>query len=62
MLLDEMMPDYEFGEAHSVWLCPPPDRTLRAVRSVPLGEMSLVGLLFAIRSLLASIGEAGLAR
>jgi len=50
------MPEYEFGEAHSVWLCAPPDRALEAVKSAPLGEMPLVRLLFAIRSLPASIG------
>lgn len=60
-MLDELMPDYEFGEAHSVWLCAPPDRTLEAVKSVPLGEMPLVRLLFAIRSLPASTrGKRGL--
>jgi len=56
VLLEELMPDYEFGEAHSIRLCTPPDRALRAVRSVPLGEMPFVRLLFAIRSLPASIG------
>lgn len=56
MLLDELMPDYEFGEAHSMLLNAPPDRALRAVRSVALGEMPLVRLLFAIRSLPASLG------
>ncbi len=56
MLLDDLMPGYEFAEVHSVWLCAPPDRALGAVRSVPLGEMPLVRLLFAIRSFPASIG------
>ena len=56
MLLDKLMPDYEFGEAHSMLLNAPPDRALRAVRSVALGEMPLVRLLFAIRSLPASLG------
>jgi hypothetical protein len=56
VLLDEMMPDYEFGEDHSIRLGAPPEVALRAVKSVPLGEMPLVRLLFAIRSLPASSG------
>lgn len=56
MLLDELMPEYQFAEAHSTRVGAPPARALRAVESVPLGEMPLVRLLFAIRSLPASLG------
>ena len=55
-MLDELMPEYEFAEAHSTRVCAPPARALRAVESVPLDEMPLVRLLFAIRSLPASLG------
>ena len=56
MLLDDLMPDSEFNEVHAVRISGPPDLALEAVRSVPLGEMPLVRLLFAIRSLPARIG------
>jgi hypothetical protein len=56
VLLDELMPDYEFGEAHSIRVCATPAHAMRAVKSAPLGEMPLVRLLFAIRSLPASLG------
>ena len=55
-MLDKLMPDYEFGESHSIRVCAPPARALRAAKSVPLGEMPLVRLLFAIRSLPTSLG------
>ena len=59
MLLDELMP--EFTEIHSVRISAPPDRALEAVKPAPLGEMPLVRLLFAIRSLPARIwGKRGL--
>ena len=61
MLLDELMPEFEFAESHSVRISAPPHRALEAVKSVPLGEMPLVRLLFAVRSLPARIaGERGL--
>lgn len=61
MLLDRIMPGYEFGERHQVLISAPPDRALEAAKSAPLGEMPLVRFLFAIRSLPASIGgERGL--
>lgn len=56
MLLDELMPEYQFAEAHSTRVGAPPAHALGAVESVPLGEMPLVRLLFAIRSLPASLG------
>ena len=61
MLLDELVPEFEFAESHSVRISAPPHRALEAVESVPLGEMPLVRLLFAIRSLPARIaGKRGL--
>ena len=51
MLLDELMPRYEFGGVHRVRVSAPPDRALEALRRVTPGEMPLVRLLFAVRSL-----------
>lgn len=61
MLLDELMPRYEFGGVHRVRVSAPPDRALEALRQVTPGEMPLVRLLFAIRSLPARLaGKRGL--
>jgi hypothetical protein len=51
MLLDELMPYYEFEEVHSIRLSAPPERALDAAKQATPGEMPLVRLLFAIRSL-----------
>lgn len=51
MLLDEIMPEYEFGEIHSIRLSTSPEAALAAFKEVTPGEMPLVGLLFTIRSL-----------
>lgn len=51
VLLDELMPRYEFEEVHSIRLSAPPERALDAVKQATPGEMPLVRLLFAIRSL-----------
>ncbi|HEX6711381.1 MAG TPA: hypothetical protein VF068_13710 [Rubrobacter sp.] len=51
MLLESLVPEYHYGEVHSTRLSAPPERALAAVRSVTLGEMPLVRLLFAVRSL-----------
>src|SRR5829696_1214615 len=50
MLLEEIVPEYDFGEVHAVRLCAPPGEALRAVKLVGLGEMPLVRVLFAVRS------------
>ena len=61
MLLDEMMPRYEFGEVHAVRLSVAPERALEAARRATPGEMPLVRLLFGVRSLPARFaGERGL--
>jgi hypothetical protein len=51
MLLDELMPYYEFEEVHSIRLFAPPERALDAAKQATPGEMPLVRLLLAIRSL-----------
>jgi len=51
MLLDELMPEHEFNEVHSIRTSVPPDRALEAVKRVTPGEMPLVRLLFTVRSL-----------
>jgi hypothetical protein len=59
--LEELVPEYDFGEAHSVRLAAPPESALRAVELVGLGEMPLVRLLFAVRSVPAYVaGKRGL--
>lgn len=61
MLLDRLMPEYEFHEIHQVRLSAPPERTLDAVTRATPGEMPLVRLLFGIRSLPGRIaGKRGL--
>jgi Protein of unknown function (DUF2867) len=49
--LDELLPRYDFNEVHARVIAAPPDRVFEAVKTVTLGEMPLVGLLFGIRSL-----------
>lgn len=61
MLLGEFVPEYDFGEVHSTRVCAPPERALSAVKLVKLGEMPLVRLLFAVRSIPAyGAGKRGL--
>lgn len=61
MLLDEIMPEYEFGEVHSIRLSASPEAALAAFKEVTPGEMPLVRLLFTIRSLPARLmGRQGL--
>ena len=61
MLLEEIVPEYDFGEVHAVRLCAPPGGALGAVKLVGLGEMPLVRVLFAVRSVPAYVaGKRGL--
>lgn len=61
MLLDELMPEYQFNERHQVLVHAPPERVLEAARLATPGEMPLVRLLFGIRSLPARFaGRRGL--
>jgi hypothetical protein len=56
VLLDKFVPEYDFGEVHSTRLSAPPKRALEEIKLVNLGEISLVRLLFAIRSIPARVG------
>jgi len=56
VLLDKFVPEYDFGEVHSTRLSAPPKRALEEIKLVNLGEMSLVRLLFAVRSIPARVG------
>ena len=61
MLLSEIMPEYEFGEIHSIRLSASPEAALTACKEVTPGEMPLVRLLFTLRSLPAWLtGRQGL--
>ena len=61
MLLDKLMPQYEFGEVHSIRLSASPEAALAAFKEVTPGEMPLVRLLFTLRSLPAHLmGRQGL--
>jgi hypothetical protein len=61
MLLNEIVPEYDFGEVHEMRLCASPEGAMGAVRLVRLGEMPLVRLLFAMRSIPAYVtGKRGL--
>jgi hypothetical protein len=61
MLLEELVPEYDFGEVHSTRLSAPPEDALGAVTLVELDEMPLVRLLFAVRSIPAYVaGKGGL--
>ncbi|MGH2561517.1 MAG: hypothetical protein ACRDJH_20825, partial [Thermomicrobiales bacterium] len=61
MLLDDLLPAYEFNEIHRVRIAAPPDRVFAALKEVTPGEMPLGRLLFGIRSLPARlVGQRGL--
>jgi hypothetical protein len=61
--LDELLPRYDFNEVHARVIAAPPDRVFEAVKTVILGNMPLVRLLFGIRSLPARLaGGRGLPR
>lgn len=51
MMLDDVMPRYEFNEIHSVVIRSQPRQIFEAIRSVTAGEMILVLALFALRAL-----------
>jgi hypothetical protein len=61
--LDELLPRYDFNEVHARVIAAPPDRVFEAVKTVTLGEVPLVRLLFGLRSLPARLaGGRGLPR
>ncbi|MGH2531404.1 MAG: DUF6463 family protein, partial [Thermomicrobiales bacterium] len=51
MILDDILPTYQFSERHRVMVAAPPHQALEAAKQVTLAEIPLVGLLFDIRSL-----------
>ncbi len=55
MLLDSVMPEYEFGERHHIPVGVTPARALEAAELATPGEMPIVRLLFEIRSLPARL-------
>ena len=56
-LLEELLPEYEFAERHSVPLDVPPGEAVAAAKAATLGEMPLVRALFALRSLPALVSR-----
>ena len=57
--LDEFLPHYDFSERHQIAVDAPPDRALAGAREAALGDMPLVRILFALRSLPAILGRRG---
>lgn len=55
MLLDDVMPRYDFHEVHSILVDAPPDRIVRALRDLRQSDVPLAQLLFDIRSLPARV-------
>jgi hypothetical protein len=51
MLLDRVMPLYEFHEVHGITVDAPPERVFRAIKEVMPAEVPLFRFLFTIRSL-----------
>jgi hypothetical protein len=59
--LAELLPAYDFNEVHVRWVEAPPERVYQAIKNVTAGEMPMVRLLFAIRSLPGTLtGKGGL--
>jgi len=50
MAIDEVLPSYQFGEAHEILVAAPPDRVLAAARAVTAREIRLFRLLTWLRS------------
>jgi len=57
MLLDELLPEYQFNERHRILIHAPPERALEAVKQATPGEMPLVRTLFTVRSLPAILAR-----
>jgi hypothetical protein len=58
-LLDEALPNYEFGERHHTHVAAPPERALAAARDATPADMRFVRTLFALRSLPARLTRGG---
>lgn len=50
MAIDEVVPSYQFGEAHEILVAAPPERVLAAARAVTAREIRLFRLLTWLRS------------
>jgi len=50
MLLDEVMPDYDVHEVHSLWVAAAPDTAFAAVKAVSAREVRLFGPLMGLRT------------
>ncbi len=62
LALDKLMPEYQFNERHRTLIHAPSEHALDGVKRATPGEMPLVRLLFAVRSLPAILaGRRGLA-
>ncbi len=59
ILLDVILPEYQFGEVHETLVCARPSETLRAAKEAAPDEMPLVRLLFGVRSLPAIFSRRG---
>jgi hypothetical protein len=57
MLLDELLPEYQFNEGHRILIHAPPERALKAVKQATPAEMPLVHTLFTVRSLPAILAR-----
>jgi hypothetical protein len=53
--LDELLPSYDFSRVHRTPLAVPPSEALATVKAVTPGEMPLMRVLFALRSLPALV-------
>jgi hypothetical protein len=50
VLLDEVMPEYDVHEVHSLWVQAPPEAAYEAVKAVSAREVRLFGPLMALRT------------
>ena len=57
LLIDEVMPRYDFREVHDCFVPAEPERAYAAAKTVPAAEIRLLGPLMAIRSLPATIAR-----
>ena len=55
MLLDDFLPTFDFNEVHTIEVSASPSRIFAALKSLTPSEISLLRLLFAIRSLPARL-------
>ena len=55
MLLDDLLPVYDFNEIHAIVVQAPPSGVFRAIKEVTIGELPFFQLLFGIRILPARL-------